>query len=103
VIIVDQLPAKGVPKIPTASSAQIRKKASRIAAQIRNRRPRFFTLLKTSSQPRPVVNNKTPMIIKSDNDQSTSLVNCIAINGMDNRIATVKKIAISLLYFIGID
>ena len=89
-----------VPKMPTASSAQKSKRASRIAKQKTIRCLRFFTFLITSSHRRPVPSSKTPAAIKSNTSQFTSFVNCIAINGMSNRSATVSTMMLSLLFCI---
>ena len=46
------------------------------------------------------MDNKTPIRIKSYSDHWTSFVNCMAINGMDSRKATSKKMTEILLVFI---
>ena len=89
-----------VPKMPTASSAQKSKRASRIAKHKTIRCLGFFTFLITSSHRRPVPSSKTPAAIKSNTFQFTSFVNCIAIIGMSNRSATVSKMMLSLLFCI---
>jgi len=61
---------------------------------------RLFTFLKTNSHNKPVPNNKTPAIMKSAMFQLTSRVNCIAISGINSRVATDTKITINLLFFI---
>lgn len=94
-------PVNAVPNIPTASSAQTSKKASKITPQIRTLCLTRCTFLITSSQSKPVPNNRTPMIIKSLASQFTSVVNCIAMNGMSNRIAATVRMMISLLFFTG--
>lgn len=84
--------------MPTASSIQIRRSASRIAPQINRRYSNFFTNLNTSSQTRPVPNRSTPAMMKSLIDQFTSSVNCMATNGINSRIATVDKMAKSRMF-----
>ena len=101
-INLHQLPANGVPKIPTASSAQIRKKAIRIIAQIISRLFRLFTFLNTNSHIRPVPSNSRPIMIKSNGDQFTSFVNCIVINGISKRNAAASTIPIRRLFCVSI-
>ncbi len=91
-------PANGEPKMPTASSAQMRKSATRIPAMQKNRCSNFFTFLITSSLTRPAPSSRIPMTTKSNRVQFTSSVNCIAINGMSNIKATVSKMPVNLLF-----
>jgi hypothetical protein len=84
--------------MPTASSTQIRNSATRIAPIKRNRCWNFLTFLITSSHMRPVPSNSTPMITKSLESHFTSFVNCIAVNGISNKSATVNTMPISLLF-----
>ena len=93
-------PLNGVPKIPTASSAQIRSRSTRRAKQIAIRYLILFIFLIASSHIRPVPSNRAPAIIKSNKDQFTSSVNCIAINGISNIITDVSTMIISLLFCI---
>ncbi len=93
-------PAKGVPKMPTASSAQTRKSANRISPQMATRYSIFFTFLNTSSHRRPLPSSSPPITTKSDRDQFTSFVNCIDINGINNRSTTVSTMPINLLFCI---
>jgi len=93
-------PLSGVPKIPTASSAQMRRRATRRATQIAIRYLILFIFLIASSHIRPVPSSRAPATIKSNRVQFTSSVNCIAINGMSNRIAEVSTMMISLLFCI---
>ena len=86
--------------MPTASSAQISKSARRIAPQIAIRPPALLIRLSTSSQESPVASNNSPITIKSSGPQSTSVVNCIATNGIDRIIATVRMMAMMRLFFI---
>lgn len=58
------------------------------------------TFRHTNSHKNPVPRSKTPIATKSEIVQATSFVNCIAINGMSSRIATVVKMKMSLLVFI---
>jgi hypothetical protein len=93
-------PANGVPNIPTASSAQMRKNTNKTAPQIKILLSMLLTILNTSSHNKPVPNSRTPIIAKSVMFQSTSVVNCMAMYGIDNSIAAVVKISINLLFFI---
>ena len=86
--------------MPTASSTQMRRSIARRATQMAIRSLILFTFLITSSHIRPVPSSRTPATIKSNRVQFTSSVNCIAINGMSNRIAEVSTIMISLLFCI---
>jgi hypothetical protein len=86
--------------MPTASSAQMRRNIARIATQMPIRRLVLLTFLRTSSHNKPVPSIRTPAITKSDRVQFTSAVNCIAINGMSNRNATVNAMIRSRLFFI---
>lgn len=51
-----------------------------------------FTFLNIISSMNPAESNKKPATIKSNNDQFTASVNCIAINGMSNIIPSTAKI-----------
>lgn len=93
-----QLPAKGMPKIPTASSAQISRNTKRIAPHKTSRYFSFFTFLNTSSIISPVPSNKIPIIRKSKSDQSTWSVNCIATKGMNNKNAMEKRMIPNLFF-----
>jgi hypothetical protein len=93
-------PLSCVPKMPTASSDQMRKRTTRKATQIAIRYLILFTFLITSSHIRPVPSKRTPATTKSNPVQFTSSVNCIASNGMSNRITEVSPIMISLLFCI---
>lgn len=86
--------------MPTASSAQTRRKATRRATEKAIRYLIFFIFLITRSKIRPVPSSRTPATTKSNGVQFTSSVNCIAINGMSNRNATVSRMNLSLLFFI---
>jgi len=91
-------PLNGVPKMPTASSAQMRKRTTRRAIQIVIRYLILFIFLNAISHIRPVPKSRTPATTKSNRFQSTSSVNCIAINGMSKRIAEVSRMIINLLF-----
>ena len=91
-------PLSGVPKMPTASSAQMSTSIIRRAKQMAIRSLILFTFLITSSHIRPVPSSRTPATIKSNRVQLTSSVNNIAINGMSNRNATRSIMMISLLF-----
>jgi hypothetical protein len=93
-------PLMGVPKIPTASSAQISIKTIKIVKQIAIRYLIFFVFLITSSHITPVPSRSAPATTKSSRVHFTSSVNCIAISGMSNRIAEMSTIRGSLLFCI---
>lgn len=103
VVIDCQEPAKGVPNIPTASSAQTKNKANKITPQIIILFVKLFIRLNTSSHSNPVTSSKIPIIKKSAILQLISFVNCIATNGVNKRISADNRIAINLLFFIGIN
>ena len=88
-------PLSDVPKMPTASSAQMSRRTTRRATQIAIRYLILFIFLITSSHIRPVPSNRAPATTKSNRVQFTSSVNCIAINGMSNKITEVSTIIIS--------
>jgi len=92
-----QSPANGVPKRPTASSAHSRNNINTIVMVSISLYPEFLTLLNITPPKRPVIVSIAPMIIKSNNDQLTSLVNCIAINGIKSNSPTTRKILIIIL------
>jgi len=54
----------------------------------------FLTFLNIISPKRPVIVSIAPIIIKSNKDQLTSFVNCIAINGIKSIVPTIYKILI---------
>lgn len=60
----------------------------------------LLTFLSISSHKRPVLSKRKPITTKSRLVQATSSVNCIAMNGMSNRIGTTDKMIFSLLCFI---
>ena len=91
-------PLNDVPMMPTASSNQMRRSASRRAAHIAIRWLSFLILLITSSHMRPVPRSRTAAATKSNSPHLTSSVNCIAINGMSRRTATVSRMPLSLLF-----
>jgi hypothetical protein len=93
-------PAKGDPNIPTASSAQIRKNASKITIQRIILFAVVLTFRKTSSQIKLVPERRIPITTKSNRVQFTSSVNCIAINGISNKKAHTIKKSVNLLNFI---
>ena len=93
-------PLNGVPKIPTASSAQMKNRITRRVTHTVILSLLLFTFLITSSIIIPVPDNNTPATIKSNNVQLTSSVNCIAINGMSKRIAVISTMIRSLFFCI---
>ncbi len=54
----------------------------------------FLTLFNITSPNKPVIKSIAPIIIKSNKDQLTSFVNCIATNGIKSNIPTICKILI---------
>lgn len=78
--------------MPTASSAQTKKRISRIIKVKANFSCVDFIFLVTISMQTPVINSSEPIIIKSVTSQFTSLVNCIATNGIDNSPIRIPKI-----------
>lgn len=92
-------PANGVPNMPTESSAQMRNSTTRRTPQITIRNSILFTFLITSSHISPVPSSSAAMTIKSERVHFTSFVNCIAINGISIRSATVSTIPKIFLFF----
>jgi len=93
-------PANGDPNIPTASSAQKMKNASKITIQRIILFVVLLTFRKTSSQIKLVAESRIPITTKSNIVQFTSSVNCIAINGISNKIEHAAKKMVNLLNFI---
>jgi hypothetical protein len=93
-------PLNGEPKIPTANSAQMSKSNAKRATQSAMRSRRGCTFLITHSNTQAVTSNSTPAIIKSNHDQFTSCVNCIAMNGTSNKITMESNRKRSRLYCI---
>lgn len=58
-----------------------------------------LTFRKTNSHIKPVPSSSAPMTIKSNSNQFTSVVICIARNGMNSRKATILKTIIYLWFF----
>ncbi|MNR09982.1 hypothetical protein D3C85_1262080 [compost metagenome] len=81
-----------MPKIPTANSAHMRNKASRMMSKITVLNVPVFKFLITSSMARPVLNKRVPATMKSVKSHFTSLVNCMAISGMLKINATTPRI-----------
>lgn len=52
----------------------------------------LLTFLKTSSDSKPVDNNKKAITAKSPKLQFTSFENCIAMNGMNNNVEIILNI-----------
>jgi hypothetical protein len=88
--------------MPTASSAQMSSRTTRIPLQAAIRYLRVLIFLTASSHIKPVPDNRIPATTKSNSVQFTSFVNCIAINGISNSIAVIK-LMISLLFCIVIN
>ena len=84
--------------IPTASSAQMRRRSTSSITHIAILYLMFFTFLITNSHIRPVPNSRTPPATKSNSVHFTSSVNSIANNGTSNIIAMVSRMMISLLF-----
>jgi hypothetical protein len=91
-------PPNAVPKMPTASSAQIRKSRSRSAAQITIRYLVCFTFLSVNSHSSPVPSKRAAATTKSKTVQLTSSVSCIDISGISNIIITQSTKMESLLF-----
>ncbi|MFT4682003.1 MAG: hypothetical protein ACI9YU_001856 [Flavobacteriales bacterium] len=77
-----QPPAKGVPKMPTANSAQIRTRVIRKATPAIIRKLFFLMVLKVNSSSVPVPKRRAAAIMKSIVAQFTLPVNCMAIRGI---------------------
>ncbi len=77
--------------MPTASSAQSKKSRSKIIPEISIRCRVLFTFRNINSITKLVPKSKIPAITKSITDQLTSLVNCIAINGISNSSNTMES------------
>jgi len=77
--------------MPTASSAQSKNNKSKIIPEISRRCLVLFTFRKTNSITKLVPKSNIPAITKSINDQLTSLVNCIAMNGISNSRNTIES------------
>ncbi len=83
--------------MPTASSAQIKNNERNIIIAIIMRCLVFVIFLKENSITNAVVSNKIPATTKSKKLQFTSLVNCIAINGISNKQHTIENMIKSVL------
>lgn len=79
--------------MPTASSAQTSKKIPKMKAKSPNRISGVFAFRHTHSPVIPVPKSRNPITRKSENVQETSVVNCMAINGIDNRRKQVIRMA----------
>ena len=77
--------------MPTASSAQSKNNKSKIIPEISRRCLVLFTFRNTNSIIKLVPKSNIPAIIKSINDQLTSLVNCMATNGISNSRSTMES------------
>lgn len=77
--------------MPTASSAQSKNNKSKIIPEISRRCLVLFTCRNTNSITKLVPKSNIPAITKSINDQLTSLVNCMATNGISNKSATIES------------
>lgn len=95
-----QEPAIGEPNKPTESSNQ-----SSITIIISSPQKTilcflFFTFLKINSSVKAKAKSNAPITVKSKRDQFTSLVICIATNGMSKIIITVITIPKSVFFLI---
>lgn len=88
--------AQGVPKMPTASSAQTRRNAARIAHEV-NRCTGLVRLLQAPLSARPLPNRRVLIMTKSAKPQTNSSVNCIAINGISKISPATTAIQIIFL------
>lgn len=95
-----QLPAKGLPKIPTANSPHTSTKSSRMISKKMNLDFLLFTNLKTSSNALATRNKSIKAITKSDKVQLTSFVNCMAIKGINRKIGIARIMLKNRLFFI---
>lgn len=59
----------------------------------------FVTVLRITSHANPVPQRSVAAIIKSDASQFTSLVNCIAIAGINSKTAITIVMITALLFF----
>lgn len=83
--------------MPTASSAQIKNNDRNIITAIIMRCLIFIVFLKQNSITNAVASNNIPATTKSKKLQFTSLVNCIAINGISNKQHTIENMIKSVL------
>ncbi len=93
-------PLKGVPKIPTANSAQTNTSKARSANQTAFRSEVVRIFRNASSAKKPIPSSKMPATRKSDKAQFTSSLNCIAMKGISSRTATLSTMIKGLLFFI---
>ena len=93
VSLKSQLPARGVPKIPTANSIQTKTSTTKTAIAATILYLVCLIFLARKSIKSPVANNNAPAITKSEVLQFTSSVNCIAMMGVNSRMAIVIKMA----------
>ena len=92
-------PLRGVPKMPTASSAHKRRSITKRATYKTILYLVLFTFLIIISIVNPILNRSTAATRKSNKVQFTSSVNCIAIIGMSKRSVTVDPMMIRLFFF----
>lgn len=96
-MIVNQLPAKGVPNRPTAISIQIKTNTSINKVINKNLLLLFPVFLRMKSIPNPLESNNIPITIKSNTDQFTSGENCMNTNGINSNTNTEPRISFCLL------
>jgi len=94
-----QEPAKGDPKIPTASSIQTRAKTVRTARTSKIRWESRVTFLRMNSRVSPAARSKIPAATKSPKVQFTSDVNCMAIK-FARRMSPVTTRTTEMRWFI---
>ena len=92
-----QLPAKAVPKTPTANSAQTRRNKITMATIAIILLLKDFAFRATKSIAKPRANNNPPATKKSNKDQFTSDENCMAVNGIESNTKTNDRIIRYLL------
>ncbi len=97
---LNQFPEKGVPKIPTPSSAQIKRKVKMTNAIQMILKRRVFLPISSSTIPKE--NNKTPITRKSKTPQSTSLVKNIAVSGIVSKMTVIAAHFLMILIEIDI-
>ena len=93
-------PAKGIPNMPTANSAQTKTKTAKIIKQAIILDFKVFTFRKTISKIIAVSKSKIPPIKKSEFVQLTSFENCIPISGIINKIFLQPQTMLNFFDFV---
>ena len=84
--------------MPTANSAHISNSRKISAITVIILEVLFLILFKAKLIKTPKPNNKIPAIMKSASYQLTSLVNCMAISGISNKIGMKASMVVNLLF-----